>query len=76
MYKRQLQHAAQTFFKIAAVFCAGHKARHVQRENALVLQRSRHLPGRNPLRQPLHDGRFAHARLADQADVYKRQGRR
>ena len=40
-------------------FAPGDEARHVQRKNALVPQRLRHVAGDDALRKPLGDGRLA-----------------
>ena len=64
-----LQHGLQALLELAAVFGAGEKRRHVERQHALALQRLRHLAVDDALREPLDDRGLAHARLADQHRV-------
>ncbi len=61
-----LEHRLQPVFKFAAILRARQHRSQIERNDALVLQGFRHVAGNNALRQSLDDGRFAHARLADQ----------
>ena len=63
------QQILEPFLKIAAVFGAGHHRRHIQRQQPLVAQKRRDLPGGDPLGQCFGQGAFAHARLPQQAGV-------
>ena len=59
----------QPLLELAAVLRAGEQQRHVEDEDALVLQRIGHLAGDDALRQAFDDRRLADARLADQHRV-------
>src|SRR5204862_8558 len=59
----------EPFLELAAVLGARDHRRHVERQDAMILQRVWALAARDQLRQPLDDGRLAHARLADQDGV-------
>ncbi len=60
------QNGLQPVFEFAAIFCARHQRRQIQRHKAFGLQHLRHVPGNDALRQPFHDGCLAHAGLANQ----------
>src|SRR5579884_493312 len=62
----------QTLLELAAVLGAGHDQRQVQRQDALVGQKRRHVALGDALRQALDDGRLSHARLADQHRIVLR----
>ena len=64
-----LDHLLQPLFELAAVLGPCDERADVQCEQALPLQRFGHITARNPLRQPLDDGRLANARLPDQDRV-------
>ena len=59
----------EALFKVSPVFGAGHHGCDVQRQDALAGQGGRYVPGGNPLRYSLHNGRFAHARFPDEHGV-------
>ena len=61
-----LQHSLQAVFEFAAILRAGEHRSQVERHDALVLERFRHVARNDALRQAFDDGRLAHARLADQ----------
>ena len=61
-----VQNRLQTFLKFAAVLCTGDQRAHIQRENSLVFQRTRHITAHNTLCQTFCDGGLADARFADQ----------
>ena len=61
-----LQHGLEPFLEFAAELRAGDQRAHVQREDLLVLEALRHFAVDDALRQPLDNGRLAHARLADE----------
>ncbi|MPM37124.1 hypothetical protein SDC9_83730 [bioreactor metagenome] len=63
------QHGLEPLFKLTPVFGTGHQGAHVQREHGFVLKGHRHVALYNALGQPLGDGGFAHARLADEHRV-------
>ena len=64
-----LQHGLKAFLEFAAVFGAGDKRAEIERENALVLQRFRHVTTRDAQGESFDDGGLADARLADQHRV-------
>ena len=64
-----LEHALQPLLELAAVLRAGEQQRHVEHQDALVLERIGHLAGDDALRQALDDRRLADAGLADQHRV-------
>ena len=70
-----LEHGLQPVFKFAAIFRARQHRSQVERDDALVLQRFRHVAGDDALRQAFDDGRLAHARLADQHRIIFRAPR-
>jgi len=70
-----LQDGLQAVFELAAELRARHERPHVQGDDALVLERLRHVAVDDPLREPLDDGRLADTRLADQAGVVLRAPR-
>ena len=70
-----LEHGLQAFLEVAAVFRAGHQRRQVQGEDGAVLQPLGHVAAHDALGEPLHDGRLAHARLADEHGVVLRLAR-
>ncbi len=59
----------EPLLKLAAVFRPGHHARQIQRNHALLPQKLGDIALCNALCQPLCNGRFAHARLADEYRV-------
>ncbi len=61
-----LQHSLQAVFEFAAILRAGEHRAQIERHDALVLERFRHVARNDALRQAFNDGRLAHARLADQ----------
>src|SRR5207245_7222737 len=63
------QHRLEPLFEFPAELAAGDQGSHVQRDHASLLEPFRHVAVHNPLRQPLRDGRLAHARLTDQARI-------
>jgi len=67
---RQLAHQfADPLFVLPAERRPREQRHVIEGDDAGVLQRWRHLGGRDALRQPLHDGGLPHARLADQRRV-------
>ncbi len=64
-----LEHRLQPLLELAAVLRAGEQQRHVEDEDALVLERIGNLAGDDPLGQAFHDRGLADARLADQHRV-------
>ena len=64
-----LQHGLQTFLKFTPVLGAGDQAAHIQAENGAVFQAVRHVAPDNSLGQPLGNGGFTNAGLADQHRV-------
>ena len=64
-----LQHRLQPFLELAAVFRARHHGAQVERQQALVLQRLRHVAVDDAQRQALDDRGLADAGLADQHRV-------
>ena len=69
------EHALQSFLELASIGRARDQGAHIQRDHAPVAQGLRHVLGDDPLRQPLHDRRLAHSRLADQHRVVLRPSR-
>ena len=67
-----LHDGLQPFFELPAIFRSGDDQRQIERENPLVREERRHVAIRDALRQPFHDRRLAHARLADQDRVVLR----
>ena len=63
------EHGLQAFLELAAKLGARDQRAHVEGQDALAAQPFRHLVIDDALRQPLDDGRLAHARLADQHGV-------
>ena len=61
-----LEHGLEPLFEFAAELGAGDQRAHVERDQPAVLQALGHVARDDALRQPLDDGRLAHARLADQ----------
>ena len=59
----------QPLLKLAPVFGSGDQRAHIQGENGLILQALGYVLADDPLGQPLGNGGFAHARLADQDGV-------
>ena len=59
----------QAVLELAAILAARHKRRHVKREQALVAQKVGYLVRDDKLREPFHDGGFAHTRLTDEQRV-------
>ena len=64
-----LERALETLLELASVLGAGHHAAQVERQHALAAQDLRHVAVDDLLRQPVGDGRLAHARLADERRV-------
>ena len=67
-----LQDRLQALLELAAVLGAGDERAHVERDDALVPERLRHVAAHDPLGEALDDGGLAHARLADQHGVVLR----
>ncbi len=61
-----LHDGLQALFKLSAVLGARNDQRKIQRQDALVGQKRRHIAIRDALRQAFDDGRLAHTRFADQ----------
>src|SRR5206468_2379926 len=59
----------QALFKLAAIFRSRHNQREIQHQNALVGEKRRNLTIDDALRETFNDGRFSHARIADQDRV-------
>jgi hypothetical protein len=67
-----LQHGFQPVLELPPVLAPGDEGPKIQRHHPLVLQRLRHVPVHDPLGQPLHDRRLAHAGLPDENRVVLR----
>src|SRR5436309_4962348 len=63
------QHRLEPLFELPAELAAGDQGSHVQRDHASLLEPFRHVAVHNSLRQPLRNGRLAHAWLTDQARI-------
>jgi len=61
-----LHDGLEALLELAAVLRPGHDQRQVQRDDAFVGEERRDLAVDDPLGQPLHDGRLADTRLADE----------
>ena len=70
-----LENSLQPILELAAEFGAGDKRPHIQGDDPLVLECLRYVAVDDPLGEPLHDGRLADARLADQHGVVLRPPR-
>ena len=70
-----LQHGLQAILELAAVLGARDQRADVERDHAPVAQRLGHVPGDDPLGEPLGDGGLADAGLADQHRVVLRAAR-
>ena len=70
-----VEHGLEPLLKLAAELRPRHQRAHVQREELAVLQVVGHVAAHDAQRQPLCDGRLAHARLADEAGVVLRLAR-
>uniref|UniRef100_A0A452ZKJ8 Uncharacterized protein n=1 Tax=Aegilops tauschii subsp. strangulata TaxID=200361 RepID=A0A452ZKJ8_AEGTS len=64
-----LEHGLEPLLELAAVLGAGDERAHVERDEADVEQVAGHVPAHDALREALHDGRLAHAGLADEDGV-------
>ena len=69
------QNGFETVFEFAAVLRAGHQCGEIESDNALRAQHFGNVTGNDALREALHDGRLAHARLADQNRIIFRAAR-
>ncbi len=67
-----LEHGLEPVLELAAVLGAGDHGADVQRDEPLVPETLGHVAGDDPLREPLHDGRLADARLPDQDGIVLR----
>ena len=67
-----LHDGLQPLFKLSAVFRSGHDQGKVQRKNALVGKKWRHISIGNSLRQPFDDRGFPYSRFTDQDRVVLR----
>ena len=63
------EHRFESFFEIAAEFCPGNQRPHIQRNDAFLFERLRHVAFKNPQRQTFGDRGFADAGLPDQHRV-------
>ena len=70
-----LEHGLEAVLELAAVLRAGDERAHVERREALVLQRLGHVAAHDALRDALDDGGLADARLADEHRVVLRAAR-
>ncbi len=70
-----LQQRFQAVFEFAAIFRAGDQGGKIERHDALGLQNFGNVAGDDALREAFDDGRFAHARLADQHGIVLRAAR-
>ena len=70
-----LHHRLQPLLELAAILRAGHEGAEVELQEALVHEHVGHVVGHDLLREPLDDGRLAHARLADEHRVVLRPPR-
>ncbi len=59
----------QAVFEFSAVFCPGHERPHIERNEPLVFKRLGDIAVGDPLSQSFDDGRFSHARLADENGI-------
>ena len=64
-----IEHGLEAFFKFAPVFGPGDKRAHVQGKELAALQPFGHVALDDAEGKPLDDGRFAHARLADEHGI-------
>ena len=64
-----VQNALEALLEFAAIFCAGDKRAHVEREQLLVADRFRHVAVDDAQSETLHDGRLADPGLADQHGI-------
>ena len=64
-----LEHGFEPLFKFTAKLCARNQRGEIERDDFLLLEAFRHVPGDNPLGEALHDGRLANTRFADQHRV-------
>ena len=67
-----LEQGLEPILELAPVLGPRHQRPQVEGHDLLLLQRFGHVPADDPLRQPLHDGGLADARLADQDGVVLR----
>mmetsp|Transcript_7362 Transcript_7362/g.17762 ORF Transcript_7362/g.17762 Transcript_7362/m.17762 type:complete len:484 (+) Transcript_7362:1778-3229(+) len=64
-----LDYCFEPLLELPPVLCARHQRSHVEREQLPPLKARRHVSARDPLREPLRDGRLAHPGLADEHRV-------
>ena len=64
-----LQHGLEALFEFPPEFRPRDQRAQVQGDDAFVLHALGHVPAHHPLGESFHDGRLAHARLADQHRV-------
>ena len=64
-----VQDGLQPFLKLAAELGTGHQGAHIQREQGLILQVFRYIPGHDPQGQPFGNGGFTYAGFTDKAGV-------
>src|SRR5262249_3671621 len=64
-----LENRLEAVFKFAAKLGARHHGSQIERHETLILELFRHVAVHDALRETLHDGRLAHARLANQYRV-------
>src|SRR5262249_25146239 len=69
------QSRLQTILELTAVFCTGNEGSHVERHEALVLERFGYIAANDALGDPLDDCGLANPRLADQNWVVLRPAR-
>src|SRR5262249_16940036 len=70
-----LQNSFQAIFEFAAILRAGDQRPEIEGHNSLRAQGFRNIAPYNALRDAFDDGRFAHARLADQHRIVLRAPR-
>ena len=63
------QNVPDALFKLAAVFCPGQNACHIEPVEPLSQKPLRRLSARQPLRQSLNDRSFSNAWLSDQSGI-------
>ena len=69
VFGQLLEHRLEALLELATVLGPGQQGRHVERQDALALERLGHFTGHNALGQPFHNGGLAHAGFANQHRV-------
>ena len=69
VFLQLIEYRAQALLELSAILGAGHHGSHVEHHYTLVEEDARHLLLYDAQCQSLYDGRFAHARLADEHGI-------